>query len=64
MKKKIYTKPSITVYETITDTEILAGSLPKSDEQTDIIEEEEDILSKPVTLPDTNLWGDENEDEW
>ncbi len=63
MKKNIYIAPEITVYKTIVETAILAGS------KIDIIEEEEDVtiedaLSKPVTLPDTNLWGDENEDEW
>ena len=59
MKKNIYTEPSITVYETITDTEILAGSLPKGDEPSDLIDDEEEILSKPVAPTDINLWEDD-----
>ncbi|MBO5058902.1 MAG: hypothetical protein J6C10_05340 [Prevotella sp.] len=64
MKKKIYTAPEITIYNTIPGNNILAGSLPKSDEEQDIIDNETEILSKPVAPPNVNLWGDENEEEW
>ena len=46
MKKNIYITPETTVYETISEGEILAGSLPKGDEEKDIIIDEEEILSK------------------
>ncbi|WP_288318205.1 hypothetical protein [Xylanibacter caecicola] len=62
MKKNIYITPETTVYETISEGEILAGSLPKGgDEEKDIIIDEEEILSKPYTPPTIDLWEEEEE---
>lgn len=61
MKKNIYITPETTVYETISEGEILAGSLPKGDEEKDIIIDEEEILSKPYPPPTIDLWEEEEE---
>lgn len=60
MKKNIYIIPETTVYETIAETEFLAGStVPIYDDNEDVFIE--DALSKPVTPPNVDLWGDEEE---
>ena len=61
MKKNIYITPETTVYETISEGEILSVSLPKGDEEKDIIIDEEEILSKPYTPPTIDLWEEEEE---
>lgn len=58
--KKEYITPETTVYNTAYEHNILAGSLPKSDE---IIYDEDEILSKPYTPPTIDLW-EEEEDEY